>query len=115
MNLVPLYLAAGSQRPLVILRVYSKSMAEFRRHRTTVGWVGLLCLGIYWVARLAPETADRFALSSFGKLAVFGTLLAGVLLTAIAAVKGPKWWLVAVTASAVTLVDLYTHVSRVLR
>ena len=87
-------------------------MAEGRRHGTTVGWVGVLCLSVYWTARFAPEVADTFALSSFGKLIVFGTPLAGVLLTAIAAISGSKWWLVFVAASAITLVDLYIHMSR---
>jgi len=97
------------------MQMYSKNMAEFRRRSTAIGWVGVHCPGIYWLARLAPEIADRFALSSVGKLAVFGTLLAGILLTAIAATKASRWWLVAVAASAITLVDLYTHFSRVLR
>jgi|GraSoiStandDraft_34_1057297.scaffolds.fasta_scaffold122773_3 hypothetical protein len=98
-----------------MLQVYSKSMAEVRRHSTTVGWVGVFCLAIYWTARFAPEIADTFALSSFGKFVVLGTLLVGVLLTTIAAIKGSKWWLVVVAASAITLADLYIHMSRVVR
>lgn len=92
--------------------VYSEGMAEARRHSTTVGWIGVLCLAIYWTARFAPELADTFALSSFGKFVVFGTLLAGALLTTIAAIRGSKWWLVVVGASAFTLADLYIHILR---
>ena len=66
------------------------------RHSTTVGWVGVLCLVPYWTARFLPEIADTFALSSFGKFVVFGVLLAGVLLTTIAAIRGSKWWFVVV-------------------
>jgi len=77
--------------------------------------MGLLCLAIYWTARFAPDIADRFALSSFGKFAVFGALLAGMVLTTIAAIRGSKWWLVVVAASAITLADAFIHFTRVLR
>ena len=81
----------------------------------TVGWAGILCLAIYWTARLAPQVADTFASSSFGKFAALGTLFAGVLLTAIAAIRGSKWWFVVVALGAVTVADLYVHLSQVLR
>ena len=89
-------------------------MAEFMRSTASIGWVGVLCLAVYGLARVAPEIADRFALSSFGKFAVLGALLLGVLLTAIAALKGSRWWLVAVVGGGMALVDIYLH-SRVLR
>ena len=89
-------------------------MAEARHQSAIIGWVGVLCLAVYWIARLAPEIADTFAVSSFGKFAVFGTLLVGVLLTAIAAVRSSRWWLIAVAVAAITLADVY-HFSRVLR
>jgi hypothetical protein len=103
---------AGSS---AVLRVYSQDMAEPKRYRTTVGWIGVLCLAVYWTARFAPEVADTFALASFGKFVVVGTLLAGAVLTTIAAVRGSRWWLVVVAASAITLADLYLHLSRTLR
>ena len=90
-------------------------MAKFMRSTAAVGWVGVLCLAVYGLARVAPEIADRFALSSFGKFAVLGALLLGVLLTAIAALKGSRWWLVAVVAGAMALADLYIHARVVLR
>jgi hypothetical protein len=90
-------------------------MAEARRHSTIIGWLGVLCLVPYWTARFAPDVADTYASSSFGTFAVFGALLAGVLLTTIAAIRGSKWWLVVVAAGAITLVDVYIHFSRVMR
>ena len=87
-------------------------MEETGRRNTIVGCVGVLCLAIYWTARFAPEIADTFTLSSFGKFVVIGALLAGVLLTTIAAVRDSKWWLVVVVASAIGLLDLYIHMSR---
>jgi hypothetical protein len=69
----------------------------------------------YWTARFLPELADTFALSSFGKFVVFGALLAGVLLTTIAAIRGSKWWFVVVVANTVCLTELYIRFSRVLR
>jgi hypothetical protein len=80
-------------------------MAEAGRHSRNVGWVGVLCLTIYWAGKLAPEIDEAFTLSSFGKLVVFGALLAGVLLTTIAAIRGSRLWLVAVAVSAITLAD----------
>jgi hypothetical protein len=91
---------------------YSDAMAEAKRQTATVGWVGVLCLAIYWTARFAPDVADTLALSSFGKFVVFGSLPAGVLLTTIAAIRGSKWWLVVVAAGAITLADLFIHISR---
>jgi hypothetical protein len=89
-------------------------MAEARRHSTTVGWIGVLCLVPYWTVRFAPEVADTFE-SSFGTFAVFGGVLAGVLLTTIAAIRGSKWWWVVAVASVITLADAYIHFSRVMR
>jgi hypothetical protein len=90
-------------------------MAAVNRHGMTTGCIGLFCLALYWAARFVPEVADTFPVSSFGKFVVFGTFLAGVPLTIIAAFRGSKWWWVAVAASAITLSDLYIHFSRVLR
>jgi hypothetical protein len=89
-------------------------MGEAKRYSAIVGSVGVLCLAIYWTAWLAPDIADTFALSSFGKFVVFGALLAGALLTTIAAIRGSRWWLVAVAASLVTIADVYIRFSRVL-
>ena len=94
--------------------VYSERMAEARHGRTIVGLVGVLCLAIFWTARFAPEIADAYFLSTFGKLFLVGSLLAGILLTAIASIRGSKWWLVAAAAGAITLVDLYIR-SRIVR
>jgi hypothetical protein len=65
-------------------------MAETRRYDMRVGCVGVLCLAVYWMARFVPESADTFALSSFGKFVVVGALPAAILLTAIAAIRGSK-------------------------
>jgi hypothetical protein len=89
-------------------------MAEANRRGMTVGWVGVFFLALYWTARFAPELADTFASSSFGKFFVVGALLAGTLLTTIAAIRGSKWWLVFVAASIISLADLYSHLWRTL-
>jgi hypothetical protein len=87
-------------------------MADVRHRGTTIGWVGVFCLALYWAARFAPEVADTFPVSSFGKFVVFGIFLAGVPLPIIAAIRGSRWWWVAVAVSAITLWDLYIHISR---
>jgi hypothetical protein len=87
-------------------------MSEAKRYSTTVGWVGVLCLAVYWIARFAPDIADTFASSSFGKLIVFGALPTGVLLATIAAFKGSRWWWVVVAAGVFNLAELYFLISR---
>lgn len=89
-------------------------MAAANRHGMTTGCIGIFCLALYWTARFLPEVADTLPASSFGKFVIFGTFLAGVPLTMIAAMRGSKWWWVAVAASAITLWDLYIHLSRLL-
>lgn len=96
------------------MRIYNKGMPEAERQSTLVGCIGVLCLALWWAARFVPEVADMFPVSSFGKFVVFGTFLAGVPLTIIAAIRGSKWWWVAVAASAITLADVYVHLARVL-
>ena len=69
---------------------------------------GVLCLGIFWAVRVAPEIADNlFGVSSAAKFVVFGIFLAAVVLPTIAAAKGSKWWLAVAAAGLVTLVDFY--------
>jgi hypothetical protein len=100
---------------IALLRVYSEEMPEAKRKSTIVGCVSVLCLGVYWAARFVPGFAYVFPLSSFGKFVTFGTFLAGVPLTIIAAVRGSRWWCIAVAASAITLADIYIKFGRVLR
>ena len=89
-------------------------MAELRRYGNAIGWLGVLCLSIYWAARFVPEIADLLPLSSFGKFVVFGIFLASGPLTIIAAIRGSKWWWIAVAASAFTLWDIYVLFSKYL-
>jgi hypothetical protein len=88
-------------------------MPEAKRQSTVVGCVGVLCLALYWAARFAPAVADIGPEASFGKFFVFGIFVASVPLTIIAAVRGSRWWWVAVAASAITMLDLYTLGSRI--
>jgi hypothetical protein len=82
-------------------------MAEALRGKI-LGWLGVLCLAIFWLVRLAPEIADDvFGVSSVGKLILFGIFLAAAVLPTIAAAKGSKWWLAVTAATLVTLVDSY--------
>ena len=90
-------------------------MSETRRHGTPIGWLGILCLGVYWTGRFAPDVADTFVLSSFGKFVVLGALPAGILLTTIAGIRVSKWWFSAAVAGTVSLVELYIRFSRVMR
>jgi hypothetical protein len=87
-------------------------MAELRRYSNAIGWLGVLCLTIYWAARFVPGIADLLPVSSFGKFAVFGIFLAGGPWTIIAAIRCSKWWWVAVVVSAITLWDLYVLSSK---
>jgi hypothetical protein len=87
-------------------------MVALNRHGMTTGCIGVFCLALYWAARFVPGVADIFPVSSFGKFVIFCTFLAGVPLTIIAAIRGSRWWWVAVASSAVTLWDLYLHMSR---
>ena len=86
-------------------------MADVRRGKI-LGWLGVLCLAIFWVVRLTPEIADDlFGVSSAGKFIVFGIFLAAAVLPTIAAAKGSKWWLAVAAASLITLVDSYIRFS----
>jgi hypothetical protein len=87
-------------------------MAELKRYSNAIGWLGVLCLTIYWAARFVPRIADLLPVSSFGKCAVLGIFLAGGPFTIIAAIRGSKWWWVAVIVSAITLWDLYRLFSK---
>jgi hypothetical protein len=87
-------------------------MLEARRRSTIVGCVGVLCLALYWAARFVPEIADIFLVSSFGKFVVFGIFLASVPLTIITAIRGSRWWWIAVAVSAFTLWDIYVLFSK---
>ena len=89
-------------------------MANVSRHSATIGWVGVGCLALYWAAAFVPSVADALPDSSFGRFIVLGIFLAGTPLTVIAAIRGSRWWWVAVAAGAITLWELYTHFSRVL-
>jgi hypothetical protein len=87
-------------------------MAELRRYSNAIGWLGVLCLSIYWAARFVPEIADLLPVSSFGRFAVFGIFLASGPLAIIAAIRGSKWWWIAVAVSAFTLWDIYVLFSK---
>jgi hypothetical protein len=87
-------------------------MAALRRYTNAIGWLGVLCLSIYWAARFVPGIADLLPMSSFGMLAVFAIFLASGPLTIVAAIRGSKWWWIAVAVSAFTLWDLYVLFSK---
>lgn len=56
-----------------------------------------------------PQIADLLPESSFGKFVIFGLFLAPVPLTTVAAIRGSRWWWVAVAASAITLWFIYVR------
>ena len=60
-----------------------------------------------------PQVANILPDSSFGKFVVLGVVLASAPLTILAAIRGSKWWWVAVAASAITLWELYVRFGRV--
>jgi hypothetical protein len=88
-------------------------MDQVRSHSAIVGSLGIVCLAIYGTGRFAPDIADTFALSPFGKIAFVSTLPASLVLATIAAIRGSKWWLIVAAAAAIALADLYIHISRV--
>jgi ABC-type microcin C transport system permease subunit YejB len=90
-------------------------MLGAKRRSDIVGCVGVLCFALYWVAWLMPQVADALPVSSFGKFFCFSVFLASVPLTIIAAVRGSKWWWVAVATSFITLMDIYIRFARVVR
>lgn len=87
-------------------------MDQVRSHSTILGSLGIVCLAIYGTGRFAPDIADTFAFSPFGRIAFVSTLPASVVLATIAAIRGSKWWLIIAAAGAIALADLYTHLSR---
>ena len=89
-------------------------MVEARRYNNAVGWLGVLCFSVFWVAAFVPGIGDLLPDSSFGKFVVFGIILTSAPLTIIAAIRGSRWWLVAVAASLITLAVIYVRFDRVL-
>ena len=61
-----------------------------------------------------PQVANILPDSTFGKFVMLGVWLASAPLTILAAIRGSKWWWVAVAGSAITLWEVYTHTFRVL-
>lgn len=91
-------------------------MAEEKRGGKILGWLGVLCLAIFWSVRITPEAGDMlFGASSVGKFIAVGIFLAAVVLPTIAGIRGSKWWLVVAAASLATLIDTYIRFSRVIR
>jgi hypothetical protein len=86
-------------------------MTEARRDSKIFGLVGAVCLAIFWTARFVPDLADTFAVSTFGKFALFGTIPTAIVLATIAAVRGSKWWLALAVASVVTPADVWVRLS----
>jgi len=89
-------------------------MRDSGRRSPIIGCAGVLCLALFWAAKFSPAFANTLPGSSFGKLVVFGIFLASAPLTIVAAVRGSKWWWVAVAASAITLWKVYVLFGRVL-
>jgi hypothetical protein len=88
-------------------------MADSGSRSTIIGCVGVLCLAVYWAAMFFPQVANILPDSSFGKFMVLGVFLASAPLTILAAIRGSKWWWVAVAASTFTLWELYVRFGRV--
>jgi hypothetical protein len=87
-------------------------MNDVGRRSTVVGCIGLMCLAFFWTAALVPSVADMLPDSSLGKIAVVIVFLAAVPLTTVAAIRGSRWWWVAVAASALTFCYLCYLLSR---
>jgi hypothetical protein len=88
-------------------------MADSGRLSIITGCVGVLCLAFYGAFMFFPQVANILPESSFGKLVVLGVWLAGLPLTIVAAIRGSKWWWVAVAAAAITLWDIYIRFGRI--
>jgi hypothetical protein len=80
------------------------------RYSNIVGSLGILCVGSFWLALLAPERVDKL-LRPYGLYAVSGVLVAAVILPSIAAIAGSKRWLFASALAVITLVKFFLGVS----
>jgi len=85
-------------------------MTEIRRYSTPIGLVGILCVGLFWLALLSPARVDAF-LRPYGLYVWFGVLLAAVVLPTIAALVGSKRWLFATGLAVITLVKFFLGVT----
>jgi hypothetical protein len=82
-------------------------MKNVNRRNLVIGYVGLMCLAFFWTTTLVPAVANVLPDSSFGKIAVVSTFSASLPLTLVAAIRGSRYWWIAVAASAITLCDLF--------
>jgi hypothetical protein len=75
-----------------------------KRHQTNflLGILGSVFLTLLWLAgRTAPEKIDKL-LRPYGLFILFGALVASIVLPAVAAIRGSKWWFLVVAASLAT-------------
>lgn len=85
-------------------------MSARKRYSNTFGTLGILCIGLFWLALLAPERVDTL-LRPYGLYVWFSVLLAAVLLPSIAAVIGSRWWLIVTALAVFALVKYFLGVS----
>ena len=83
-------------------------MRNVSRLNAVVGCVGITCLAFFWICALVPSVADILPNSSPGKIVVVSIFVASLPLTIVAAIRGSRWWWIAVAASAITLYLFYS-------
>jgi hypothetical protein len=85
-------------------------MTEVRRYGALIGLLGVLCIGLFWLALLVPERADAL-LRPYGLYVWFGVLLGAVILPTVAALAGSKRWLIVTALGVITLVKFFLGVA----
>jgi|HubBroStandDraft_4_1064222.scaffolds.fasta_scaffold584295_2 hypothetical protein len=80
------------------------------RQTNILGWIGVTCIAFTWLLLLVPKLIKALepVLDAIGPLQWL-IVLAMIVLPAIAAKRGSKWWLAAAAAGVVTFVDFLGH------
>ncbi len=84
-------------------------MITANRSSTITGVCGILCLGMFWLALLAPKRVDAL-LQPYGLYVWLGILAAAVLLTTVAAILGSRRWFVVTALGAITFAGFFVRV-----
>ena len=85
-------------------------MRSSLRPSNVLGWIGVACIAFIWLILLVPKLIKALqpALDAIGPLQWL-IVLAMIVLPAIAAKRGSKWWLVVAAAGALTFFDFLWH------
>ena len=71
--------------------------------------IGILCLGVFWLAVLVPKRADAL-FRPYGLYVWVAVLASAVALTAVAAILGSKRWFVVTALGAIAFAGFFVRV-----